>query len=241
MPITLDLDALDAFEGSTEEIQRIYLVRHGQSTRNVPDADGVYTSQGTSLHVALTVLGERQAQQLCEKLIPKITDLDLQLISSDALRAKQTIDVFAKHFKKEVAEYPGLRELSSGIWEGKKKDAAYKKVYKVWEDLSPKDKFITPRMPEGESPIEVVNRAVTALDEAMKLAKGKTILGVCHAMQSNALYLKLNRIELSDTPGTNPPYITLDNCDIILIEVPTGKSVLEGRVTAVIKTGVAES
>jgi broad specificity phosphatase PhoE len=235
---TVKLDALGTFEGSTDEIQRIYLIRHGQSILNVPDDDGVQRCQGTSLHVALTVLGETQAQQLSEKLIPKIGHLDLSLISSDALRAKQTIDVFEKHFKKEAEKYPGLRELSSGIWEGQRKDADYKKAYKVWQDLSPKDKFITPKTPEGESPKQVVKRAVLALNEAVKLANGKTILGVCHDMTSNALYLRLNQVELSDKPGENLPHINLANCDIILIEVPMGKSVKAGHVAALIKTDI---
>lgn len=239
MVTTVELDAF-AFEGSTAESQVIYLIRHGQSTLNVPDEDGVQRAQGTSLHVALTALGEAQAGQLAKKLIPKLADLDLHLISSDALRAKQTIAVFEQHFKKEAVQYPGLRELSSGKWEGQRKEEAYKKAYKVWQELSPKDKFITPKMPEGESPQQVVDRAVTALNDAVKLANGKTILGVCHDMTSNALYLALNQVELSDTKGANPPYIALENCDIIQIKVPTGKSVLEGRVS-LIKTGIAGS
>jgi broad specificity phosphatase PhoE len=239
MGTTLNLDAITTLEGSSAETVRIYLVRHGQSTLNVPDEDGVHRSQGTSLKVALTALGEDQARRLCEKLVPKIEHLDLTLISSDALRAKQTVDVFAQHFKKDVVEYPGLRELGTGEWEGQRKEGSYMKASRVWQELSPKDKFLTPKMPGCESPKQAVKRAVTALDDAVKLANGKTILGVCHDSTTNFLYLKLNRVELSDEPGKEPPYVDFSNCDIILIEVPAGKSVKEGRAVSLIKTNIA--
>jgi len=241
MAISLNLDDLPVLEGSTAETQRIYLIRHGQSTLNLPDADGVQRVQGTSLQVELTPLGAAQAQRLQEKLIPRIEHLDLKLISSNATRALQTMKVFSEHFGQEVDIYPGLRELGSEGWEGQRKEAAYKAAYKIWSSLSPKDKFTAPKMPGGESPIEVVQRAINDLDTAVHSAAGKTIFGVCHDMTSNVLYIYLNKkIEnLSAQPGEELPYINIDNCDILLIEVPTGKSVEEGQVTALIKTGVS--
>ena len=239
MSTTLNLDELPYFEGSTAETQRIYLIRHGQSALNLPDPDGVHRAQGSSLHVELTPLGAAQAQMLHDKLISRIEHLDLHLISSNAKRALQTIEVFSKHFQQDVTIYPGLRELGSGQWEGQRKETPYKTAYKIWESLSPKDKFNNPKMPGGESPFQVVQRAINDLDSAVKSAAGKTLLGVSHDMTSNALYNYLNnKIDnLSTEPGQLMPHINIGNCDIILIEVPRGESVEKGKVTAVIKTG----
>ncbi|MBP7074340.1 MAG: histidine phosphatase family protein [Rhabdochlamydiaceae bacterium] len=239
MTTSLNLDDLPILEGSTTEIQRIYLIRHGQSVLNLPDADGVQRVQGTSLQVELTPLGAAQAQRLHEKLIPRIRHLDLKLISSNATRAQQTMQIFSEYFGQEVDICPGLRELGSADWEGQRKEAAYHTAYKVWHSLSPKDKFTAPKMPGGESPIEVVQRAINDLDKVIQSAAGKTILGVCHDMTSNVLSIYLNhRIEnLSIEPGKELPYIDIANCDIILLEVPTGESVEKGKVTALIKTG----
>lgn len=241
MSTTLNLDDLPVLEGSTPEIQRIYLIRHGQSALNLPDADGVRRAQGASLHVELTPLGAAQAQKLQDKLIPRIQHLDLKLISSNAKRALQTIEVFSKHFKQNVDIYPGLRELGSGQWEGQRKEAAYNTAYKIWHSLSPRDKFNAPKMPGGESPLQVVKRAICDLDNAIQSAAGKTILGVGHDMTSNALYNYLNnKIEnLSTEPGQEMPHINIGNCDIILIEVARGESVEKGRIAALIKTGVS--
>jgi len=232
---TISLDKIDQLQGSTSEIQRLYLVRHGQSQLNLADADGVARVQGTSLQVPLTEQGQNQAQALLEKLKSKIQHLDLELISSNALRATQTIAVFSKYLNKDVKTYPGLRELGSGEWEGKRKEEEYKQAYKLWQDLSAKDKFHAPKMPGGESPQEVAVRSMNDLTKAIEASKGKTILGICHDMTSNVIYMHLNKVALSEEKGKDLPYINIGNCDILQIEVPAGKSIQEGKVTALIK------
>ncbi len=72
---TIDLHTLKRLEGSTKDVTRIILVRHGQSAYNVPilikDGDGVERKvmlvQGASLEVPLTELGQMQANDLLEK------------------------------------------------------------------------------------------------------------------------------------------------------------------------------
>ena len=92
---TIDLHTLKQLEGSTKDVTRIILVRHGQSAYNVPilikDGDGVERKvmlvQGASLEVPLTELGQRQANDLLQKLKGKIEHLNLYLVSSNAVRA----------------------------------------------------------------------------------------------------------------------------------------------------------
>jgi broad specificity phosphatase PhoE len=241
MTTTISLDEVTSLEGSTADVQRIYLIRHGQSKLNLPDPDGVHRIQGTSLGVDLSPLGEAQAKELFAKLAPKITHLNLQLISSNALRALKTIQCFSRHFGKKVFVSPGLRELGSGDWEGKRKEGECEETGKIWKSLSQEQKFVTPKMPTGESPAEVVARAILDLDKALQSAPGKTILGVSHDMTSNMLATHLNKVPLSDIPGQDLPDLKIGNCDLILIEVPTGKTVAEGRVTTVFKTNIIKS
>ncbi len=115
---------------------------------------------------------------------------------------------------------------------------------------------------KGESPNDVATRAIAALDKAVKAARAlddaeeaatpRTILCTSHDGTMNFLALKImymikgqqeqdgadRRPSLSNNPADKPPYVDVENCDILVIDVPLGKSVAEGRVAKLIKTGV---
>jgi broad specificity phosphatase PhoE len=276
---TIDLHTLKRLEGSTKDVTRIILVRHGQSTHNVPilikDGDGVERKvmlvQGASLEVPLTELGKTQAKDLLKKLKGKIEHLNLYLVSSIAVRAKKTMKVFESYLGQKAEIEADLREISSPAWEGQsKEDPLYKAQYSKWSSLSPQDQFVTEKLPpldgnkdlKGESPNDVATRAIAALDKAVKAARvlddaeevttPRTIFCTSHDGTMNFLALKImymikglqeqdgadSRPPLSDNPEDKPPYVDVENCDILVIDVPLGKSVAEGRVAQFIKTGV---
>lgn len=226
------LDSVEQLEGSTEEIQRIYFIRHGQSTLNLPDANGVYYTQGQSNHVSLTELGLAQAKELERKLAPKMKGLDLTLLTSTALRTQQTASVFSKHSKAPISSFTGLCELGSGPWEGRPKDEAYKKEFRKWEVLSAKDKFVAPKVGQGESYDQVARRAMADLSQVLPSLKGKTVFVFSHFMTINALAMQWAKPTLSEEPGTDLPDIPLKNCDIVMVELRTGDPIEKARVKA---------
>ena len=80
----------------------ILWVRHGQSTWNVIDR-----MQGHELSPPLTDLGRQQAAQAAELL----ADRDVvRILSSPAVRARQTADIIAERLGLEVVEEPLLLE-----------------------------------------------------------------------------------------------------------------------------------
>ena len=80
----------------------ILWVRHGQSTWNVLDR-----MQGHELSPPLTDLGRQQAAQAAELL----GDRDVvRILSSPAVRARQTADIIAERLGLEVVEEPLLLE-----------------------------------------------------------------------------------------------------------------------------------
>lgn len=87
----------------------ILWVRHGQSTWNVLDR-----MQGHELSPPLTELGREQAAQTAGLLEGRGV---VRILSSPAVRARQTADIIAEYLGLEVAEEPLL--LEKGLDEDK--------------------------------------------------------------------------------------------------------------------------
>jgi len=86
----------------------ILWVRHGQSTWNVLDR-----MQGQAVHPPLTALGREQAAKAAESL----ATLDAtEILSSPAVRARETADIIAARLGLEVQVEPLL--LEKGLEEG---------------------------------------------------------------------------------------------------------------------------
>ena len=279
---TIGLHELKQLPGSTTDETTIILVRHGQSLYNIPvlikGKDGVERKamlvQGASLDVPLTKLGEDQASDLLEKLKGKIEHLKLHLVTSNAVRAQKTMEVFENYLGQKAHKEPDLREIGSPAWEGQSKEKdniEYTTQYSKWSKLSPHDQFVTEKLPpldgnpalKGESPDGVATRAIAALDKAVQAARAldeaekaatpRTILCTSHDGTMNFLALKImyaikgqqeqdgaeKKPPLSNDPAAKPPYVAVENCDMLVIQVPRGKSVANSRVALLIKTGVA--
>lgn len=245
-PACVSLQEVDKVIESSEGIQRIVLVRHGECLFNVPDQNGISYVSGNSPSIPLTPKGQAQARELAFRLIEKMDpEEDLIVCSSSALRAHVTavclVEELSKHFKCRLGRcYEGLCELGHGNWEGKPKDEKYFQELHKWDRLSAKEKLTTPKMKRGESYKAVIDRALPALQHIVDTHRGKTIFVVTHFMTLNALSLYWSQAapELSTVPGSKLPQIIFDNCDMLIIEIPEGGSVKEGQPLMHVKTEI---
>ena len=159
----------------------IYLTRHGQTEWNDQKR---YQGSGDS---PLTELGIRQAKILAAYL--QGTHFDI-IMSSPAGRARQTAEIIRANRNQEVLVNNAFAEINLGPWEGKyyyDMELEQTELYKAFWNSPDKYK------PEyGESFAEVGSRTICALQELVRLYRGKTILIVSHAVAIKSL---LNTIE----------------------------------------------
>jgi broad specificity phosphatase PhoE len=245
-PIEVPLDTLSQLEITTSKSTYIYLVRHGESIFNRPNAEGVRLVSGRSLSIPLTAKGEKQATALGAKLVEKLPkNAPIAILSSTALRAQQTADRLVKElmFKDCVergSSYENLSEVSHGRFEGKPKDVAYDNAMKHWESLSAKEKFSFSTIDHGESYQEAAMRALPVLQQIVSRYPNKTLFVTTHKGTMNAIAIQLSGSlhELSQEPFTPLPTLHIENCDILLIELPEGKTIDQAKVKMHIKSGV---
>ncbi|MBL3593964.1 MAG: histidine phosphatase family protein [Synergistaceae bacterium] len=147
---------------------RLFIVRHGETDWNVA---GRFQGQRD---IALNGRGREQANLLADALEKVPFD---RLWSSPLSRAFDTAQAVAERQKKAVDVEPGLTEISHGLWEGLQAD----EVERRWPgDLARWHE--TPHllaMPEGESLLDVQNRALLAL-ETIVAAGGDQVLVAAH-------------------------------------------------------------
>lgn len=96
---------------------RLLLVRHGQSTAN---RDRLVL--GRSLNVPLTEIGREQAEQAARRVDELVGDKAATVISSDALRARQTATIVAARLGVGLEVSELLREQYLGDLEGRPVD-----------------------------------------------------------------------------------------------------------------------
>lgn len=232
--VSCKLDDLEELEASTDNVKRLYFIRHGQSVLNLPNEEGVFVTQGRSNEVPLTEKGIEQARILKSKLHRKIDISRVEIVASLARRAQQTASAFLKSGAMRNLE--GLCELSAGVWEGKLKDAAYHRELSKWQALSAKEKWTVPKVSTGESYSQVADRAMADLAKlvADPSLKGKTIFVFTHNMTMNSLAIRWSNEPLPEEAGTNLPYFHFDNCDIMMVELQSEESIEHARVKRII-------
>lgn len=177
---------------------QVYLVRHGETEWNA-----LRRIQGQS-DSALTVKGQRQAQQVAERV--KYMGIT-HIISSDLGRTRHTADIIARACGCDVLSDPRLRELDMGVLETRDIDTL------TPEEESWRKQLVngTPdgRIPKGESMTELSLRMRAALDSCRELPAGSVPLLVSHGMALGCL--------ISTVLGL-PPYaerrLRLRNCSI---------------------------
>ncbi|KAI8821394.1 histidine phosphatase superfamily [Fimicolochytrium jonesii] len=147
-------------------VKRLYLCRHGQTEAN---SSGIL--QGSGINQPLNDEGERQAERLRERLAPVKCDL---VVSSKLKRAQQTAEAVLKEHKNvPFEEVEELAEISWGDWEGVV-NPGITQILKDWEQGD-----FTAKVPNGESPLEVEERAVPAIYKLVDRPE-KDIIVVIH-------------------------------------------------------------
>lgn len=220
------------FIPSTTEVQRIYIVRHGESVLNVPNEQGIKLVSGQSNHAPLTAKGIKQAQKLGKALAERIpAHTEIVICSSTAERAKKTAgciyEILSTRFTTCVQgdTHSGLCELSKGKYEGLPKKSEEEEV-KRWEQLPAVDKFRTPIVETGESYCDVVQRSLDGLQTLSEKYAGKTLIVVAHGRIFQGFYMqwtgKIRTLSSKIEPLTD---FLPNNCDILMAQVGRGDRV----------------
>ncbi|MCK5709669.1 MAG: histidine phosphatase family protein [Deltaproteobacteria bacterium] len=163
----------------------LILIRHGET-----DWNRIGRCQGVA-DIVLNENGKRQAKELAESL----KNHDIKAVYSSHLkRAFETAQKIAKHHKLSVQVDPDLREMNQGDLEGLTfpdiRDR-YAEILKKWRE-SPE----TLRLPNGESLIEVQERAWEAFEKVHKLHLGETVVAVSHNLTIITLLCKITGVGL---------------------------------------------
>ena len=131
---------------------RLFLVRHGATELTSEDAFAGETD------VALSDVGRGQASKLAERLARESI---AAFYASPLSRTMETARILAAPHRQSVTPEPGLREISHGRWEGRRRsevEKLYPEEYARWESdpfsFAPKD---------GETGLAVTARALPAL------------------------------------------------------------------------------
>lgn len=136
--------------------RRLLLMRHGQTTYNATGR-----MQG-HLDTELSGVGYSQARAAADLLEGKgIT----AIVSSDLIRARETAEIIARGLGLEVTVDKRLRETHLGEWQGMTSaevDEQFPGARALWRH----DPTWAP--PQGESRVDVANRARPVIDELMQ-------------------------------------------------------------------------
>lgn len=148
---------------------RLLIARHGATPNN---AQARYTGQSD---VALSPLGERQAEALAQALAGEYFD---GIVSSDLRRARATAEAIARFHDLPLLEDADLREIAMGEWEGQTFDEVMEhspELVKRWQEDA-----ITVAPPGGETVAEFRDRLACALDRWHAAYPTGTLLWVTH-------------------------------------------------------------
>jgi len=148
---------------------RVFLIRHGATVLTAEDAFAGETD------VALSDVGRGQASKLAERLAEEEISA---FYASPLSRTMETAGIVAAPHRLPVTPSSGLREISHGRWEGRKRsevEKLYPEEYARWES----DPFSF--APEGgETGLAVTSRALPALLEIVGAHPNAQVAVVSH-------------------------------------------------------------
>jgi len=173
----------------TQQAEKLlYIIRHGETEFN-----RLNIVQGSGVDTSLNEIGIAQAN----KFYSFYKDIPFDKIYTSALiRTQQSvqpfIDLGISH--KKLSE---LNEICWGDLEGKSQTDEQKilfwNVVKKW-----KEGVLTEKIPNGESPIEMQQRQITALQHMMQASSEKTILICMHGRAIKSFLCLLLNIPLTN-------------------------------------------
>ena len=192
-------------------MQKLYLVRHGQSEWNYQRK-----IQGQQ-DILLTEEGKLQAKKLSHRL--KSENIDV-IYSSDLKRAYETANIIGKELNIDVTPMKSFREIAFGHWEGKeieKLNVINEKEHLIW--LKEPHKF---KMEGAETLYEIQKRAMDGVNLVLDENPGKNILIVSHGTTLKTIILGLLDMEVKYYNK-----LTLGNVSLTIIEFRDYNKVLK--------------
>lgn len=188
-------------------MSKIYLIRHGETEWNREQR-----TQGRSNDIELAEEGIVQAKKLADRLKNEKIDL---FFSSGLKRAYKTASIVAEVHNNQVKILDEFGEINFGCFEGLKFSEIkekYEEVLSVWRE--------TPhlaKIPDGETIVELKERALNKLLEIIKDNGDKNILIVSHGITIKVLVAALMGIDLG-----NIHKIRQDNTGLNIFEYRNG-------------------
>lgn len=192
---------------------KIYIARHGQTDSNMRNACIGHTD------VPLNAVGEEQARMLAEKL----SEINFETVyTSPLLRAVNTAEPILQMTRhaKLIMNY-GLVERDFGLWDNMTFDEIQEK-YPVEYERWRKD-WVSYRPPDGESIIDIYNRAKETSDRILTAHKDENILIVTHLGISRTILAYLLGLTAKQSQC-----FWLENTGIAVVEYVNGKGILKG-------------
>lgn len=179
----------------------LWLVRHGQTDWNLT---GRWQGQAADAP-GLNDTGYAQAQTIHEQL----KGIEISAIySSDLLRARQTAEMIAESLGLPVTLEWRLREINLGEWEGMPSEEIEAKYPK--ELAARAQNSFYERAPNGESPHEVADRVLKAINEIANIHPGESVLIVAHGISLAVIICNYEGFPMEDVyqhiPDNAHPY-----------------------------------
>jgi broad specificity phosphatase PhoE len=188
----------------------VYLIRHGQTAWNKEEIFRGRTD------IPLDETGLRQAELAGEYF----KGMEIHgIYASPLARAWETAQKIAQFHDLKVQPLDGIIDMSFGRWEGHAHQEIQKndrEIYRQWREEPHKV-----RLPGGESLEDVRVRTVAALEEAIRLHPGKTLIFVSHRV--------INKVLICGILGIDNSHfwqISQDPTAINLIQHKNGKYIL---------------
>ena len=165
---------------------RLFLLRHGETEASI---SGQYVGSGSD--IPLTAGGVKMAEQFA--LAYKEHDWK-GVYCSPLLRTRQTLAPLQASMTSPVFFRDGLREINYGEWELKSQEEIKAVNPEAMKNFHENGDIFSP--PGGETAIEVLNRAMSVLEEVRKEHVDGDILFVSHRTTLRVLLCSLLGVEI---------------------------------------------
>lgn len=178
----------------------LILLRHGQSLSNVK-----FALDTKIPGAALTELGQKQAREVG----PEIMDLytPTSVVTSEALRARQTGSLAFNPFFPEIPAIAGLQEIAAGVYEMENTEEAHIAYHTVVHKFFTGDNTAT--LEGGETLDEFLERYQGGISEAVQ----QDSVVVTHGSAIRAFAARAASVD-ANFAWQNP----LDNCRFVVLD-----------------------
>lgn len=151
-------------------MKQLYFIRHGETDNNKNQL-----LQGRKINASINDKGKEQAKAVAHAL----KDIPVQkVITSSLTRTIETAEPLTNLKKLEAEKYEELDEMSFGEWEGKPFSEVMDQIMAVQEKWISGDTGT--KIPGGESPVEVFERAGRKVLEILDSSEEEHIAFMLH-------------------------------------------------------------